>query len=310
MMRKIGIIVTDPEDPTAIAFGRACQNSNVEHQIMDLRDAEVSIGKHPEWRIGKIDPLQFDAIIVRDVGAGAFEGVSFRFDILRQLEEQGVLIINSPSAIQNAANKYYASCLLSKNGLPVPGTKVVQDTESAMEALEEMKDAVIKPVFGYKGIGILRVRNGMPISEDGKVRERGIAEHIDKLLEQRGMLYIQEFIENPGRDIRAFVVNGKVIGAIYRTAPEGSWINNLSQGGDASQCLLTPEQEHICVKAAEAIGAFFAGVDLIEKRDPKEEEATETFVLEVNGTPSVAGIYKAWGINAAEDIIKDVIGEI
>ncbi|WP_440953495.1 tetrahydromethanopterin:alpha-L-glutamate ligase [Methanococcoides sp. FTZ1] len=308
MMRKIGIIVTDPQDPTAIAFGKACLDNNVEHQMIDLRDAEVSIGKRPEWSIGKFDPLQFDAIIVRDVGAGAFEGVSFRFDILRQLEEEGVLIINSPSAIQNAANKYYASCLLSNNGLPIPKTKVVQDTESAIKALEEMNDAVIKPVFGYKGMGISRIKNGVIVNSDGKNNNGPVPEHIDELLEQRGMLYIQEFIKNPGRDIRAFVVNGKVIGAIYRTAPEGSWINNLSQGGDASRCLLTPEQERTCVNAAGSIGAFFAGVDLVEKKD--SDDKNESFVLEVNGTPSVAGIYKAWGINAAEDIIREVIEEI
>ncbi|UGV39989.1 RimK family alpha-L-glutamate ligase [Methanococcoides orientis] len=309
-MKKIGIIVTDPEDPTAIAFGKACQKNKIGHQIMDLQKAEVSTGGRTEWHIGKTDPLQFDAIVVRDVGAGAFEGVSFRFDILRQLEEKGVLVVNSPSAIQNAANKYYASCLLSNKGLPIPRTKVVQDTESAMEVLEEMKDAVIKPVFGYKGMGIHRIKNGMDIPTNGTKQKKLVPEQIDQLLEQRGMLYIQEFIENPGRDIRAFVVNGKLIGAIYRTAPKGSWINNLSQGGSVSQCKLSTEQEEICIKAAGAIGAFFAGVDLVEKRDTSNNKVDKSLILEVNGTPSVAGIYKAWGINAADDIIRDIIKEI
>ncbi|NYT18731.1 MAG: RimK family alpha-L-glutamate ligase [Methanosarcinales archaeon] len=308
-MKKIGIIVTDPDDPTAIAFGKACQKNNVEHQIMDLREARVSIENKTQWRIGEIDPLQFDAIIIRDVGAGAFEGVSFRFDILRQLEKEGVLVVNSPSAIQNAANKYYASCLLSNKGLPIPRTKVVQDTESAIEVLKEMKDAVIKPVFGYKGMGLHRIKNGMVMPANGTQPKKLASDNIDQLLEQRGMLYIQEFIENPGRDIRAFVVNGKLIGAIYRTAPEGSWINNLSQGGSASQCNLSAEQEEICIKAAGSIGAFFAGVDLVEKID-RHNNVEENLILEVYGTPSVAGIYKAWGINAANDIIRDVIKEI
>lgn len=173
-----------------------------------------------------------------------------------------------------------------------------------------MGDAVIKPVFGYKGMGIHRIKNGMNISPNGTYKKEPVPEYIEQLLEQRGMLYIQEFIENPGRDIRAFVVNGKLIGAIYRTAPEGSWINNLSQGGSASQCKLSAEQENICVKAAGSIGAFFAGVDLIEKRNTDNEKMDESLILEVNGTPSVAGIYKAWGINAAENIIRDVIEEI
>jgi len=77
------------------------------------------------------------------------------------------------------------------------------------------------------------------------------------------MLYIQKFIENPGRDIRAFVVGGTAIGAIYRKAASGSWINNLSQGGSADRCVLTEEQKELAEKAALAIGTTFAGVDIM-----------------------------------------------
>ena len=87
---------------------------------------------------------------------------------------------------------------------------------------------------------------------------------LERLLEERGMLYIQEFIENPGRDIRVFVVGGTAIGAIYRKAAAGSWVNNLSQGGSADRCVLTNEQKEIAEKASLAIGTTFAGVDIIE----------------------------------------------
>jgi len=114
------------------------------------------------------------------------------------------------------------------------------------------------------------------------------------------MLYIQEFIENPGRDIRAFVVGGVAIGAIYRKAASGSWVNNLSQGGSADRCVLTDEQKELAEKASLAIGTTFAGVDIIEgyvkESSPK--------ILEVNGTPSGKGIYDAWGINPAEHIVE------
>ncbi len=166
----------------------------------------------------RIDLNEPDTLIIRDAGAGAFEGVSLRFDILRQLEEEGTNVINSPEAIRNAANKYHSSCLIAKAGLPIPETKVVQDTESAMEVFSSMKDCVIKPVFGYKGMGIWRIRNSSIYSGDGKLHPDDLNGFTEKLLQEKGMLYIQKFINNPGRDIRAFVVNNEVIGAIYRNA--------------------------------------------------------------------------------------------
>ena len=134
------------------------------------------------------------------------------------------------------------------------------------------------------------------------------------------MLYIQEFIENPGRDIRIFVLGGSAIGAIYRKAVPGSWVNNLSQGGSADRCVLTDEQKELAEKASLAIGTTFAGVDIIEgiwgkinkansqvgKDNPEEcdEKECTTKILEVNGTPSGKGIYDAWGINPAEHILE------
>lgn len=130
---------------------------------------------------------------------GAFEGVSFRFDILRELEaEGGVSVINSPEAIQNAANKYHASYLLAKAGLPVPETVAVQSLEAALKVISEFGDAVIKPVFGYKGKDIARVKNREIRFSDRKIEPAPVEEILEKLLEEKGMLYIQEFIETRG----------------------------------------------------------------------------------------------------------------
>lgn len=307
-MKNIGIIVTDHNDPTAQLFQTACRSNGVNPHMIDLRRTSVTIGKSIRSQI--IESVQeLDAMIVRDVGSGAFEGISYRFDVLRQLEQEGVMIVNSPASIQNAANKYYASGLMKKAGISIPKTLVVQNTEDAMKIFDKIDDSVIKPIFGYKGIGIVRIKDKTVIDPDGTSEELDLENIIDIILKERGMLHIQEFIENPGRDIRAFVVNEKVVAAIYRTAPKGAWINNLSQGGKESRCELTEFQKEMCVKASKAIGTSFAGVDLIENYNGMVE-TDKTMVLEVNATPSVAGIYKAWGINAAEDIIKGIISKI
>jgi tetrahydromethanopterin:alpha-L-glutamate ligase len=324
-MKKIGIIITDPDDWTARALINAARAKGFSPYALDLRTAEVSINSTiPEsavhFKAGDLSLSDLDAVIVRDVGAGAFEGVSFRFDILRELEAGGIPVINSPEAIQNAANKYHASYLMAKDCLPAPETIAVQDLEAALRAVSRFGDSVIKPVFGYKGKDIARVRNGEVLFSDRKVKSASLESSLEKLLEERGMLYIQEFIENPGRDIRAFVVDGTAIGAIYRKAAAGSWVNNLSQGGSADRCILTNEQKDLAEKASLAIGTTFAGVDIIEgfrkkindennrvnKENDEEcsEKESSPKILEVNGTPSGKGIYDSWGINPAEHILE------
>jgi tetrahydromethanopterin:alpha-L-glutamate ligase len=202
---------------------------------------------------------------------------------------------------------------MSKACLPAPETIAVQDLEAALRAVSKFGDSVIKPVFGYKGKDIARVRNGEILFSDRKVKSPSLEAALESLLQERGMLYIQEFIENPGRDIRAFVVGGTAIGAIYRKAAAGSWVNNLSQGGSADRCILTSEQKELAEKASLAIGTTFAGVDIIEgyleknnKENSKDCSVKESSpkILEVNGTPSGKGIYDAWGINPAEYIVE------
>lgn len=316
-MKKIGIMITDPEDWTARALTTAAREKGFTPFTLDLRTAKVSINSKLEYtmhfKTGDISLSDFDAFIVRDAGAGAFEGVSFRFDILRELEAEGIPVVNSPEAIQNAANKYHASYLLKKAGIPIPETIAVQDLKTALKIVARLEDSVIKPVFGYKGKDIARVINGEIRFSDRKIESLSLEGALEKLLEERGVLYIQEFIKNPGRDIRVFVVGGNAVGAIYRKAATGSWVNNLSQGGSADRCVLTSEQKEIAEKASLAIGTTFAGVDIIEgfiedtygKNKAENEEPVSTpRVLEVNGTPSGKGIYDAWEINPAENILQ------
>lgn len=322
-MKKLGIIITDPEDWTARALTDAAEKKGFSPFVLDLRAAEVSMSSATEelaakkstavFKVGDVKLCDLDAIIVRDAGAGAFEGVSFRFDILRELEAEGIPVVNSPEAIRDAANKYHTSYLLAKAGLPVPETIAVQNVGAALRVISRFEDAIIKPVFGYKGKDIARVKGGEIQFSDRKVESLSLEAILSKLLEERGMLYIQKFIENPGRDIRAFIVGGKAIGAIYRNAASGSWVNNLSQGGNTDRCVLTEEQKELAEKAALAVGTTFAGVDIIEgfaekidkeiKIKPNQIEGKPQ-ILEVNGTPSGKGIFDAWGINPAEYIIN------
>ncbi|WP_340818884.1 tetrahydromethanopterin:alpha-L-glutamate ligase [Methanolobus sp. WCC4] len=298
-MKKLGIVVTDPDDWTANALIQEARKRGFETCCPNLGKLETSIMKETEHTADDVNLSELDAIIIRDMGPGKNDAHIFRFDVLQELEESGKIMINPPVAIQNAANKFRASCLIAKEGIPTPDTFITQDTETALKFIEERNDVVLKPVFGYKGIGIKRIKDNVVLGPDGNREGTDACDLVSSYIEEKGIVYIQEFIENPGQDIRAFVVNGKVTGAIYRKAPDGWWLNNLSQGGTPQECKLSTEQENMCLKAAKAINAVYAGVDLIENEEG-------CYVLEVNATPSGAGIYRSLNINVAEHILDTI----
>jgi tetrahydromethanopterin:alpha-L-glutamate ligase len=285
-MKKIGIAVTDPDDWTGVALCNSVTRSGMKSVKFSFSSATSDI---PSGKIhaGKLDLCALDAIIVRDLGPAEHNGAALRFDILCQLRDSGVTVINPPEAIGRAANKFVSCCLFKKNGILSPRTLVTGDIDAAFQALSLFGRIVVKPVFGYRGIGVECVKN----DPDGR-------EKLRMLLEKNSMLYLQEFIQNPGRDIRIFVVDGEVKGSIYRIAPEGSWINNLSLGGRAKACALTCEQEQIALKAAWVTGTVYAGVDIIE--------GDRDYVLEINGTPSGKGIFEACGVDVTMGIAEYV----
>ncbi|MCL7413581.1 MAG: RimK family alpha-L-glutamate ligase [ANME-2 cluster archaeon] len=293
-MKRIGIAVTDPQDWTARALYEAVTGAGGLPFVFRLHDVITRILKENELVSGNMNLRSLDAVIVRDVGGsgGDTEGMSYRFDVLCNLDELGIRIVNPPMAIQTAANKHMSSYMFRQQGLSTPDTVLTTDLDTAVNVVRDWGKAVIKPIFGFKGLDIHCV-----VNDD--TSKKLLVKH----LERRGVLYLQQYIPNPGRDIRVFVVDGQVSGAIYRNAPPGSWINNLSQGGAPQPCLLSPEIEELACGAARAVGAVYAGVDLIEG-----EEGLS--ILEVNGTPSGRGIFEACGIDVTTDVVRYVMGDV
>ncbi|MBC2761834.1 MAG: RimK family alpha-L-glutamate ligase, partial [ANME-2 cluster archaeon] len=226
---------------------------------------------------------------VGDGGSGGSEDMPYRLDVLCNLERSGLKVVNPPEAIRMAANKHMCSYLFREHGLPTPDTILTTDLDTALNAIRDWGRAVVKPIFGFKGMDIHCV-----VDDEHSVKL------LSSVIDSRGVLYLQRFISNPGRDIRVFVVDRDVPAAIYRLAPPGSWINNLSRGGSHKICEVTGEIAGLAVEAAGAVGAVYAGVDLIEGEDGLQ-------ILEVNGTPSGRGIYEACGVNVAQDIVKCVL---
>lgn len=291
-MKQIGIAVTDPQDWTALALGEAVEKAGAEPFVFRLHDVSTNILERNTLFAGGTDLCSLDAVIVRDVGGGGSEDMSYRLDVLFNLQRSGVAVVNPPEAIRTAANKHMCSYLFSEHGLPTPKTVVTSDLDAALDTVREWGRAVVKPIFGFKGIDVRCVVDDEPS-----------ARLLRTILEGRGVLYLQQFIPNPGRDIRVFVVGEDVPAAIYRLAPPGSWINNLSRGGSHEICEVTAGITGLAVEAARAVGAVYAGVDLIEDGDGYR-------ILEVNGTPSGRGIYEACGVDVAQVIVNCVLDRV
>jgi RimK family alpha-L-glutamate ligase len=186
-------------------------------------------------------------------------------------------------------DKLWTSSLLAQCGLPTPDTVVCESFEEAMEAFRRMGDVVVKPLFGSMGLGMVRVS------------DEEVAWRVFRAIEEiRGVYYLQRAIDHEGLDIRVFVLGGRVLGAIERRSR--GWRTNLARGGRARGIELLPEWSALALRAAAAVGAEYAGVDLLPARDGT------VYVLEVNGIPGWEGFQRATGTDVAGALVDHLAG--
>jgi tetrahydromethanopterin:alpha-L-glutamate ligase len=229
-----------------------------------------------------------DGVLIRMMPPGSLEQVIFRMDALHRLERAGVPLMNAPRAVEISVDKYLALALLERAGLAVPPTFVGESARDALAAFEALgSDVVVKPLFGSEGRGLVRVSHFE------------LARRVFVALEGIGsVIYAQKSVRHPGHDYRAFVLGGRVIAAIRRFAPRGEWRTNVAVGGRPEACVLDPALERLALRAAGAVGAAMAGVDLLDDLD-----RGEPVVLEVNAVPGWRALAGATGIDVAVAIL-------
>jgi len=271
---------------------RAANESGHTAQILDFRRVAAAVGNAqiPTSAPG-LDG--FDAVIVRTMPPGSLEQVVFRMDRLHALHERGVCVLNPPRALEACVDKYLALVRLQSAGLRVPETIVCQDADAAIEAFETLgRDVVVKPIFGSEGRGMMRISDPELAWRAFRTIERSQA-----------VLYVQRFVAHPGWDLRAFVLNGKILAAIRRVAGR-DWRTNVAQGATAESATLTPEQESLAIRASNALGAIAAGVDLLPGPDG------EWFVIEVNAVPGWRALGPATDVDVARCLIDCCANEL
>jgi len=268
---------------------RAASLLDVELRALPFAEvsSEVGVGSG-RVSAGGVALDDVDGVLVRMMPPGSLEQVVFRMDALHRLAAVGVPVWNSPRAVEASVDKYLTLSLLERRGIPVPRTWAGQTAEQALRAFEELGgDVVVKPLFGSEGRGLVRIG------------DREIAWRCFHALERIGsVLYLQKWIRNPGHDLRLFVLRGRVIGAMRRTARLGEWRANVAMGGRAEAFRPDSTAERLALAATEAVGAVFAGVDLIEDQD-----LDELVVIEVNAVPGWRALSQVTGVDVAAALI-------
>ena len=200
-----------------------------------------------------MQPLPYDVILERSIST------SRGLYAVRMLEAAGNVVINRWQTANTCADKLLTTVALQEAGVAQPKVQVAFTSESALKAIEEMGyPVVLKPVIGSWGRLLARIND--------RDAAEAILEHKEVLGSyQHSIIYIQELVRKPGRDIRAFVVGDECICAIYRNAEH--WITNTARGGQASNCPVTPELNAITTAAAKAVGGGVLAVDVFEDPD-------------------------------------------
>ncbi|MBZ9749327.1 lysine biosynthesis protein LysX [Deinococcus sp. HMF7604] len=208
--------------------------------------------------------------------------------VTRALEGFGVKVINPAHVIELCGDKLATNAALHAAGLPTPRTGVAFDGETALALIEDLGyPVVLKPTVGSWGRMVSRLND--------RAAAEAVIEHKEVLGgPQHGIFYVQELVNKPGRDIRAFVVGGQCIGAIYRTSEH--WITNTARGAKASNCPVTPELADLAVRAAAAVHGQIVAIDLVE--DPQaQNEWGGLKIIEINHTMEFKNSVATTGVN-------------
>jgi RimK family alpha-L-glutamate ligase len=232
-----------------------------------------------------------DIVLARTLSGGSFEAVTLRLGILHALAAVGVPVMNSARAIERCVDKSTTSFLMARAGIPTPATWATESLGDACAIVAAELGSgplVFKPLFGSQGRGLRLIRTAADLPETAP----------------GGVYYLQRFVavEHDGfHDFRLFVSGSRVVAAMMRHS--GHWITNVKRGGRPVAVVADAVMKRLAVAAAAAVGADFAGVDIIQGVEGP-------IVLEVNSMPAWSGLQKVTPVDIAAALAADVVAHM
>ena len=264
----------------------AAEQRGHEVVVLDHLKCVLVIEKgNPHISYGGKEVTGIDAIIPRIGTSVTFYGAA----VVRQFEQMKIFSSVESQALVRSRDKLRSLQLLAKAGIGMPKTAFASAPKNIENVLEQVGGApvVIKLLEGTQGIGVILAET-----------HKSAKSVIESFLALKANILVQEFIkEAGGADIRAFIVDGKVVGAMKRQGLPGEFRSNLHRGGSAQVIELTKEERETAIKSAKKLGLAIAGVDMLQSsRGP--------LVMEVNSSPGLEGIEAATGVDIAGKIIE------
>lgn len=283
---KIVVLSRNPKLYSTARLKEVGEHRGHEMLILDHTKCDIVIEKRKPQIFYKGHEVKgVDAVIPRIGASVTFYGTA----VVRQFEMMKVFTTTESQALVRSRDKLRSLQILSRAGLGLPKTAFTNYSKDVSAIIDQVGGApcVIKLLEGTQGVGVVLAEN------------RSAAESVLEAFQGlKARVIVQEFIkEANGADIRAFVVDGVVVGAMKRQGKEGEFRSNLHRGGTASFIELSEEEENAALKAAKVMGLGIAGVDMLQsKTGPK--------IMEVNSSPGLEGIEAATGKNIANSIIR------
>ncbi|WP_340076434.1 30S ribosomal protein S6--L-glutamate ligase [Leptobacterium sp. I13] len=286
---KIGLLASNPNLYSNRRIIEAGERLGHDVQFYNIRQCYMKLdAKTPEihYRGGKI-LNDLDAIIPRIRPSMTYYGCA----LTRQFEALNIYCLNTAAAISQSRDKLYSLQLLLNNGIGIPTTGFANSPLDTNDLIKMVGGSplIIKLLEGTQGKGVV-------LAETKKAAESVV----NAFKSLNANILVQEFIkEANGKDIRCFVIDGKVVAAMQREAPPGEFRANMHLGGTASIIRVTSEEKKIAVKATKAMGLRVAGVDIIRS-------SKGPLLLEVNSSPGLEGIETATDKDIASLMIKAI----
>jgi len=233
----------------------------------------------------------YDAVLPRIGASITYYGTA----VVRQFQEMDVFCANTAHGISNSRDKLRSLQILSRHHIGIPRTSFARHKKDILPAIERVGGApvIIKLIEGTQGIGVLLADTV------------NAAESIIELLQsQKQNVLIQKFVaESKGKDIRAFVVGDRVVGAMRRVAQGQEFRSNVHRGGVAEAVELPEEYVETAIRATQIMGLQVAGVDMLESK-------TGPQIMEINSSPGLEGIEKCTGLDIAGAVIEYIAAQV
>ena len=289
---RLAILSREPRSYSTQRLKTAAMEADHQVRILDtLRFAIDLSGDEPDLHYSGKQLSDYDAVLARVGSSITYFGTA----VVRQFEQMDVYAPNTSSGIRNSRDKLAAHQILARHSIRMPKTTFVRDRADIMAAIDRVGGApvVIKLLEGTQGLGVMLAPDTVVASA-----------MIETLQVSRQNVLVQEYIaESKGRDVRAFVVGNRVVGAMRRSASGDDFRSNLHRGGRSEGIDLPPDFAAAALQSAQILGLRIAGVDMLESdRGP--------LVMEVNSSPGLQGIERATGLDIAREIIRFIDNQV